>query len=96
MYIRNQLARSHAYYGAWALASDAAELPLAAASARVAASDAFDYAAAENNETHGGMGFTWEMDCHLYYRRARLLALTLGSNALWKDRLVSALDARAA
>ncbi len=39
----------------------------------------FHLASKENIQTHGGMGFTWEFDCHLYYRRAKLLALTLGS-----------------
>jgi acyl-CoA dehydrogenase len=43
---------------------------------------------------HGGMGFTWEFDCHMYYRRAKLLALTLGSTARWKDRLITRLQAR--
>jgi alkylation response protein AidB-like acyl-CoA dehydrogenase len=41
---------------------------------------------------HGGMGFTWAFDCHLYYRRAKLLALTLGSTRVWKERLVSQLE----
>ena len=71
MYVKNELARSNAYYGGWALGTDAAELPLAASAARVAASDAFWFASKENIQTHGGMGFTWEVDCHLYYRRAR-------------------------
>src|SRR5271156_1481061 len=92
MYMLNTLARSHAYYGAWALSSDAPELPLAAAAARASACDAFDYAAKENCQTHGGMGFSWDMDCHLFYRRARLLSLALGSARTWKDRLVSELE----
>ncbi len=96
VYIANELARSNAYYGAWALATDAQELPLAAATARVAATDAFFLAAKENIQTHGGMGFTWEMDCHLYYRRAKLLAAQLGSNPHWKDRLVHFWNAQAA
>ena len=37
------------------------------------------------------MGFTWEFDCHFYYRRAKLLSLTIGSEAVWQDRLVAAL-----
>ena len=45
------------------------------------ANEAFFLAAKENIQTHGGMGFTWEFDCHLYYRRAKLLALALGSAA---------------
>ena len=96
VYIALELARSNAMYGAWALATDAPELPLAAAAARVSATDAFHVASKENIQTHGGMGFTWESDCHLYYRRAKLLALTLGSAPYWKDRLISELEERQA
>jgi acyl-CoA dehydrogenase len=93
IYVATELARSNAYYGAWALSRDAAELPVAAAAARVSASEAFYQAAKENIQTHGGMGYTWAFDCHLYYRRAKLLSLALGSVRQWKDRLVSALEA---
>jgi alkylation response protein AidB-like acyl-CoA dehydrogenase len=96
VYIATELARSNAYYGAWALSTDAPELALAAATARVAGSDAFYLAAKENIQTHGGMGFTWEMDCHLFYRRAKLMAVQLGSNPHWKDRLVQLWNAQAA
>jgi alkylation response protein AidB-like acyl-CoA dehydrogenase len=95
VYIATELARSNAYYGAWALSTDAPELPVAAAAARVSASEAFYLAAKENIQTHGGMGFTWEFDCHLYYRRAKLLALALGSTRVWKDRLITRLESRA-
>jgi acyl-CoA dehydrogenase len=94
MYIKNQLARSHAYYGAWALSTGAAELPLAASGARVAALDAYRFAAEENVQLHGGIGFTWESDCQFFYRRARLLALSLGSRGFWADRLVRVLEQR--
>lgn len=94
MYVKNEVARSNAYYGAWALSTDAAELPEAAAAARVAASEAFWFASKENIQTHGGMGFTWEVDCHLFYRRAKLLAVQAGSPAIWKEKLVSALEIR--
>jgi alkylation response protein AidB-like acyl-CoA dehydrogenase len=67
---------------------------VAAAASRVAACDAGWTATRENIQTHGGMGFTWEMDCHLFYRRARLQALALGSAREWKRRLVGALGAR--
>src|SRR5262249_30744041 len=79
MYVAIEVGRSNAYYGAWALSTDAAELSFAAAAARVAASDAYYFAAKENIETHGGMGFTWEVDCHLFFRRAKLLAVQAGS-----------------
>ena len=94
VYMKTELARSNAYYGAWALNTGAAELPVAAAAARVAGNTAFVFAAEENIQTHGGMGFTWEFDCHLYLRRAKLLALTLGSEKRWKERLVSRLEER--
>jgi len=94
MYIQIELARSNAYFGAWALSTDAAELPVAAATARVAAIEAYNFAAKENVQVHGGMGFTWEFNCHLYYRRARQLALVIGSQRRWKDRLIHALERR--
>jgi acyl-CoA dehydrogenase len=92
VYVATELARSNAYYGAWALARDAAELPLAAASARISANEAYFLAAKENIQVHGGMGYTWEYDCHLHYRRAKLLSLTLGSTRMWKDRLITQLE----
>ena len=96
MYVGVELARSNAYYGAWALTKDAPELPVAAAAARVAASEAYYQAAKENIQIHGGMGFTWEFDCHLHYRRAKLTGLMLGSARRWKDLLVTRLEAGAA
>jgi len=96
MYVAVELARSNAYYGAWALSKDAPELPVAAATARVAATEAYYQAAKENIQIHGGMGFTWEFDCHLHYRRAKLTGLMLGSARRWKDLLVARLEAGAA
>ncbi len=91
MYVAIELARSNAYYGAWALENEA-DLPVAASAARLAATEAFSLAAKENIQTHGGMGFTWEGDCHLYYRRARELAVNLGPARIWRDRLIDHLD----
>jgi alkylation response protein AidB-like acyl-CoA dehydrogenase len=94
IYVKNELARSNAYYGAWALNTNASEMPLAASAARIAASEAFWFASKENIQTHGGIGFTWEMDCHLYYRRSRQLSLVAGAPRVWKERLVSHLERR--
>lgn len=91
-YIKNTIARSNCYYGAWALNSDAAELPLAAATARVGAIQAYYFASKENVQTHGGMGFTWEFDCQFYYRRAKLLSVNIGSEGFWQDRLIRAVE----
>lgn len=96
LWVDVELARSTAYFGAWALASDAPELPVAAAAARISASEAFDMAATEMIQMHGGVGYTWEYDCHLFYRRAKLLSLALGGPAHWKHELVSRLEARGA
>jgi alkylation response protein AidB-like acyl-CoA dehydrogenase len=94
MYVAIELARSNAYYGGWALSTDAAELPVGAAAARVAASEAYFQAAKENIQVNGGMGFTWEFDCHLHYRRAKLTGLMLGSVRRWKDLLIARLETR--
>jgi alkylation response protein AidB-like acyl-CoA dehydrogenase len=92
MYVKNTLAKSNCYYGAWALNTDAAELGLAAATARVSATQAYYFASKENIQTHGGMGFTWEFDCQFYYRRAKLLSVNIGSEGFWQDRLITAVE----
>jgi len=94
MYVKNEVARSNCYFGAWALSTDAAELPEAAAASRLAASEAYWFASKENIQTHGGMGFTWEVDCHLFYRRAKLLAVQAGASKVWKEKLVRALETK--
>ncbi|MCO5130392.1 MAG: acyl-CoA/acyl-ACP dehydrogenase [Xanthobacteraceae bacterium] len=88
MYVAATLARSNCYYGAWALSTDAGELPEAAATARISATQAFQHCSKQNIQVHGGMGFTWEFDCHLYYRRSNALALALGSLSYWEDQLI--------
>ncbi len=94
IYVAVELARSNAYYGAWALSTESAELPVAASVARIAASDAGWQAAKENIQTHGGIGYTWDSDCHLNYRRAGLLRLSLGGPSEWKRRLTRELKSR--
>jgi len=89
MYVAATLARSNAYYGAWALSTGASELPQAAAAAHITATRAFQLCARNNIQTHGGMGFTWASDCHLYYRRSALLALSLGGARYWENRLIA-------
>ena len=88
MYVSATLARSNCYYGAWALSTNAGELPEAAAAARISATQAFQHCAKNNIQVHGGMGFTWEFDCHMYYRRANAVALGLGSPSYWEDALI--------
>jgi alkylation response protein AidB-like acyl-CoA dehydrogenase len=76
--------------------NDAEEVGLAACSARVSATQAFDLCSVEMIQLHGGVGFTWEYDCHLFYRRAKHLAVVLGSTDHWRDKLIQHLTARQA
>lgn len=94
MYVSATLARSNAYYGAWALSTGSSELPVAAATARVSATQSFQHCSKNNIQVHGGMGFTWAFDCHLYYRRSNGLALALGSQSTWEDLLIDRLRQR--
>lgn len=84
-----ELARSNAYFGGWATANAPEELPGAAAAARLTAIAAFESAARENLQVHGGIGYTFEANCHFYYRRERTLALSLGNREYWSERLIA-------
>ena len=92
MYIALTLAKSNCYYAAWALSTDAADLPSASATARVSATKAYQLCSKENIQTHGGNGFTWEYDCHMFYRRSKLLSLNIGSLSNWREKLVTSLE----
>jgi hypothetical protein len=94
MYVSATLARSNCYYGAWALSTNASESPEAAAAARISATQAFQHCSKNNIQVHGGMGFTWEFDCHMYYRRSAALALGLGGLSYWEDALIDRMRKR--
>jgi alkylation response protein AidB-like acyl-CoA dehydrogenase len=70
MLFQVESAKSLTYYAAWAACADPSEAPLAAAMAKAYASDAYRFVSAQNIQIHGGVGFTWEYDCHLYFKRA--------------------------
>lgn len=84
-----EMGRSNAYYAAWAAGAAPEELPAAAAAARLTGLAAFEMGARENLQVHGGIGYTFEANCHFYYRRERTLAVSLGSRQYWADRLVA-------
>lgn len=96
LYADRELARSNCYWAAWALENDDDELAVAAASAKISASDAFDNMVVDMIQMHGGVGYTWEYDCHLFYRRAKVLSHTLGTTAEWREKLVTYLIEQAA
>ncbi len=91
-----ELARSNAYYAAWALSNNDPELSVASCIARIQASQAFEKVTVEMIEFHGGVGYTWEYDCHLFYRRAKLLSASLGTPKHWKNLLIDRLQAQQA
>ena len=64
--------------------------------AKAQATDTLLYAGDRAVQFHGGMGFTWEFNCHLYYRRAQSLALLLGGQRIWKNLLVDRLQQQTA
>ena len=94
LYAKIEIARSNGYYAAWALSTDSNELSLAACGFRAAASDAFELAAEEMIQLHGGVGFTWEYDCHFFYRRAKWLSAALGTPSAWREKLIQRLEAK--
>lgn len=86
-----ELANANAFYAAAAIEDDRPDAHAAAATARIGATKAYEKAARENLQLHGGIGFTWEANCHFHYRRARLLALNIGSVEVWTDTLIDTL-----
>lgn len=82
-------ARSAAYYAAWTADNEPEDLPLAASMAKAYCSDAFSHAAADNIQIHGGIGFTWEHDAHLYLRRAKSNEIYLGDATYHRELLAT-------
>jgi alkylation response protein AidB-like acyl-CoA dehydrogenase len=89
MLLRVESARAAAYYAAWAAADDSDELPVVASLAKAYCSDAYFFAASENIQIHGGIGFTWEHDAHLYLKRAKSSQLFLGDAEFHRERLAA-------
>jgi len=75
------------YYAAWALQELAPDAAAAAAVAKAYASDAARTVGNRGIQVHGGMGFTWENDLHLYYRRAKASETMLGDATFHREQL---------
>ena len=86
MLIEVESAKSAAYHAA---GSTADELGVAAAIAKAYCSEAFFHVAAETIQVHGGIGFTWEHDAHLYFRRAKSSQLLLGDEHYHRERFAA-------
>jgi alkylation response protein AidB-like acyl-CoA dehydrogenase len=87
MYSTAEVARATAYHAAKLIDTSAGFAPRASYLAKIVASESFSFVAAQNIQVHGGMGFTWEHDAHLFFRRARWSSLYLGSPAQCKREL---------
>ena len=87
MLLEVESARSAAFYAATAAAGDDGELPAAAAVAKASCSEAYVRVATDSLHVHGGLGFTWDHDAHLYFKRARSSRLLFGDPAFHRERL---------
>ena len=83
--------RSAVSYAATAVAEGAAEVPVIAPLVKAYASETFFHVAAETIQIHGGIGFTWEHDAHLYFKRAKSSELFLGDGNYHRERLATRL-----
>jgi alkylation response protein AidB-like acyl-CoA dehydrogenase len=88
MLVQVESAKSATYYAAWAVANDVPEAHLAACMAKAYCSDAYRLVSADGIQIHGGIGFTWEHDMHLYFKRAKGSEVTFG-DATWNRELVA-------
>jgi alkylation response protein AidB-like acyl-CoA dehydrogenase len=84
--------KSATYYAAWAVANDVPEAPLAAAMAKSYTSDAYRVVAGEGIQIHGGIGFTWEHDMHIYFKRAKGSEFTFGDATYNRERVAQLID----
>jgi alkylation response protein AidB-like acyl-CoA dehydrogenase len=86
--VKIEAARSAVYYAGCVAGAGGEALPTAASMAKAAATEAFSFATASALQVFGGVGFTWEYDVHLYFKRARSSASLLG-DASWHRELVA-------
>ncbi len=85
MLVLVESARSASYYAAWAASQNDPELPALASLAKAYCSDAYFKCAAEAIQIHGGVGFTWEYDLHLYFKRAKSTETFLGDASYHRE-----------
>src|SRR5262249_2169571 len=79
--------KSITYYAAWALDEGVTEVPLATSMAKAYVSDAYRRVSAVGIQLHGGIGFTWEHDLHLYFKRAKGSEFTFGDATYHRERV---------
>jgi alkylation response protein AidB-like acyl-CoA dehydrogenase len=87
MYLETESSRSATYYAAWALQENAVDAAAAVSVAKMYSSDASRTVGNRGIQVHGGMGFTWENDLHLFYRRAKASETMLGDATFHRERI---------
>jgi alkylation response protein AidB-like acyl-CoA dehydrogenase len=87
MLVEVENAKSLTYYAAWAVDENVPEAPLAASMAKAYVSDAYRRTAGAGIQLHGGIGFTWEHDLHLYFKRAKSSEFTFGDATYHRERV---------
>ena len=92
MLVLAESSKSATYYAAWAVEADAPDRSLAASMAKAYVSDAYRKIAGDGIQVHGGIGFTWEHDMHLYFKRAKASEVTLGDATYHRELVAQALD----
>jgi alkylation response protein AidB-like acyl-CoA dehydrogenase len=92
MLVLSESGRSATYYAAWAVEADAPDRALASSMAKAYVSDAYRNVAGDGIQVHGGIGFTWEHDMHLYFKRAKASEVTLGDATYHRELVAQALD----
>jgi alkylation response protein AidB-like acyl-CoA dehydrogenase len=92
MLVLSESGRSATYYAAWAVDADAPDRSLAASMAKAYVSDAYRKVAGDGIQVHGGIGFTWEHDMHLYFKRAKSSEVTLGDATYHRELVAQSLD----
>ena len=92
MLVLSESGRSATYYAAWTVDADAADRALASSMAKAYVSDAYRKVAGDGIQVHGGIGFTWEHDMHLYFKRAKSSEVTLGDATYHRELVAQALD----
>jgi alkylation response protein AidB-like acyl-CoA dehydrogenase len=90
MLVDVELAKSAAYTAASAAAEDDADLPALASLAKACASDAYMQTAIHTTQIHGGIGFTWDNDTHLWFKRAKSSEVFLGDPAYHRELMMRA------
>ena len=90
MLLEVELAKSAAYVAAQAAAEDADDMPALASLAKAAASEAYLQTAIHTIQIHGGVGFTWDNDTHLWFKRAKSSEAFLGDPTLHRERMMQA------